>query len=77
MSNKYNSWAKWHPLKTVMVGKSFSPHYYRNLKNPKVKDCLVRIAEETEEDFKNYEKVLKDFGCEVIRPDLDPDECLY
>lgn len=76
MNNKYKSWCKWHPLKTVMLGRSYYPEFYRDIKNPKVKDCLVRIAEETEEDFKNYEKVLKQFGCEVIRPELDINENL-
>jgi len=76
MNNKYKSWCKWDPLKTVMIGRSYYPEYYRDIKNAKVKDCLVRIAEETEEDFKNYEKVLKQFGCEVIRPELDIDENL-
>jgi hypothetical protein len=59
-----------------MLGKSYYSEYYRDVKNLKVKDCLVRIAEETEEDFKNYEKILKEYGCEVIRPELDPSENL-
>lgn len=76
MNNEYNSWCKWHPLKTVMLGRAYYPEFYRDIKNSKVKDCLVRIAEETEEDFKNYEKVLKEWGCEVIRPELDINENL-
>ena len=76
MNNQYKSWCKWHPLKTIMIGRSYYPEYYRDIKNPKIKDCLIRIAEETEEDFKNYEKVLKQFGCEVIRPELDINENL-
>ena len=76
MNNKYNSWCKWHPLKTVMLGRSFYPEFYRDIKNAKVKDCLVRIAEETEEDFKYFEKILKEYGCEVIRPELDINENL-
>jgi len=76
MNNEYNSWCKWHPLKTVMLGKAHYPEFYRDIKNVKVKDCLVRIAEETEEDFKNYEKVLKEYGCDVIRPELDINENL-
>ena len=52
MNNEYKSWCKWHPLKTVMLGKSYYPEFYRDIKNAKVKDCLVRIAEETgEENF--------------------------
>lgn len=76
MNNEYNSWCKWHPLKTVMLGRSYYPEFYRDIQNPKVKDCLIRIAEETEEDFKNYEKILKEYGCEVIRPELDINENL-
>ncbi len=73
---KYNSWCKWHPLKTVMLGRSYYPEFYRDIKNVKVKDCLIRIAEETEEDFKYFEKVLKEWGCKVIRPELDIGENL-
>jgi len=72
MNNQYNSWCKWHPLKTVMLGKSYAPGFFEDIKNPKIRDCLQRIAIETEEDFQNYEKVLRDFGCDVIRPYLDP-----
>lgn len=74
--NKYNSWCKWHPLKTVMLGRSFYPEYYRDVKNLKVKDCLLRIADETEEDFQNYKTVLGDFGCDVLRPELSRDSNL-
>ena len=41
MNNKYNSWCKWHPLKTVMLGRSYYPEFYRDIQNPKVKDCLI------------------------------------
>tara|TARA_B100000809_G_C15076366_1_gene507968 strand:- start:50 stop:1018 length:969 start_codon:yes stop_codon:yes gene_type:complete len=59
-----------------MLGRSYYPEFYRDIKNSKVKDCLIRIAEETEEDFKYYEKVLKEYGCDVIRPELDINENL-
>lgn len=76
MNYKYNSWCKWHPLKTVMLGRSYGPEYFEDIKDSKIRDCLQRIAIETEEDFQNYEKVLTDFGCEVIRPDLDPTDSI-
>ena len=59
-----------------MLGRAHYPEFYRDIKNSKVKDCLIRIAEETEEDFKYYEKILKQYGCEVIRPELDINENL-
>lgn len=76
MNGQYKSWCKWHPLKTVMVGRTYHPEFYRDIKNSKIRDSLVRIAEETEEDYQNYVEVLEDFGCEVIRPELDINESI-
>ena len=35
---------------------------------------MQRITDETQEDLEYYESVLKDFGCNVIRPVTDPSE---
>jgi len=67
----YNSWCKWHPLKAVMLGRSYHPNFYRDIKNSNIRECLQRIATETEEDFQNYKKVLEAYGCKVIRPEVD------
>jgi hypothetical protein len=69
--NEYKSWCKWHPLKTVMLGRSYYPEYFRDVKNSKIQDCLIRIAEETEEDLLYFKGILQSFGCHVIRPKLD------
>jgi len=71
MDNKYNSWCKWHPLKAVMLGRTYYPEFYRDVKNSRIRDCMIRIAEETEEDFLYYKEVLEEFGATVIRPELD------
>lgn len=66
-----NIWNKWDPLKKVMLGTVWGPDFFENIKDAKVRNPLQRIAEETLEDLSNYEKILKDFGCEVIRPTSD------
>jgi hypothetical protein len=72
----YNIWNKWDTLKTVMLGESYSPEFFNDIKNTKVKSALQRIASETQEDLEGYEKVLKDFRCDVIRPDIDKNDSI-
>ena len=72
MNNQYNIWNKWDPLKTVMLGDCYGADFFHDIKNPRIKSALTRIADETQEDLSHYEKVLKDFGCNVLRPELDP-----
>jgi len=74
--DQYNSWCKWHPLKTVLLGRSYHPNFYRDIKNPKIRDCLIKIAIETEEDFLAYKDTLERFGIKVIRPELDIDDSI-
>lgn len=72
MNRQYNVWCKWHKLKTVMLGNLFLPEFFDSVKNDKIKSALKQITEETHENLANYEAVLKSFGCQVIRPYLDP-----
>ena len=72
----YNIWNKWDKLQTVMLGECYSSEFFNDIKNTKVKSALQRIANETQEDLEGYEKVLKDFGCDVIRPDMDKDDSI-
>jgi len=65
-SNKYNIWNKWDKLKTVMLGDCYSPDFFCDIKNKKIKSALQKISEETKEDLEYFESVLKDFGCEVL-----------
>lgn len=71
MNGKYNIWNKWDPLKTVMLGDCYGPEFFRDIKSNKIRSALTQIAEETQEDLSYYEAVLKDFGCTVLRPELD------
>lgn len=71
MNGEYNIWNKWDPLKTVMLGDCYGPEFFRDIKNVKIRSALTQIAEETQEDLEYYKSVLKDFGCNVLRPKLD------
>jgi hypothetical protein len=58
---------KWSKLKTVLLGTCHPPEFFKNIPVTKIQDPLKRIAEETIKDLDNFESVLKDFGCTVIR----------
>ena len=59
-----------------MLGECYSPEFFNDIKNIKVKSALQRIANETQEDLESFEKILKDFGCDVIRPDIDKNDSI-
>ena len=64
----YNAWNKWDKLETIMLGTCHPLEFYDGIKNDKIRDPLLRITEETLQDLDYFEYVLKDFGCEVLRP---------
>ena len=70
----YNVWCKWQPLKNVMLGSLYDVSFYENIKNKRIKDALIKITEESQIELDYFEKVLKDFGCDVVRPLLDKNE---
>ena len=74
--NQYNIHNKWSKLKTVILGNTYYPEFYRDIKNDRIRNALQRIAEESHKDLENYEQVLKDFGCKVLRPKLDPSDSI-
>ena len=60
-------------LKTCVVGRSYSPEFYKWIHNPKLRSLFERIAIETEEDYQALVKLLESFDVEVIRP-IIPDD---
>ncbi len=66
----YNVYQHWDPLKVCIVGRSYPPEFYSWIKIPHVRKLFERIAVETEEDYQNVIKKLKEFGVDVLRPDL-------
>lgn len=74
MANNYNVWTKWHPLKKVMLGNTFSHSFYKDIKNTSIKDSLYEIVDQTLEELDFFDYTLKSHGIEVIRPQIDPNE---
>jgi hypothetical protein len=72
----YNYNAPWHTLKKVCLGRSYSPEFYSEIKNSKIKDLLMKIAQETEEDYSNIQTVLEQANVEVVRPIIPEDSIL-
>jgi len=67
---------QWHPLEEVWVGSTYSPHYYRDIKNSKIRDFMQKIAQETQEDLDNLANICSQYGARVQRPKLDPNESM-
>jgi hypothetical protein len=63
----------WDPLKVCAVGRSYPPEFYSNIKNPKVRKVMERIAIETEEDYQKLIVKLKEFNITVVRTDISDD----
>jgi hypothetical protein len=66
-----NYHAPWHQLTHTIVGRSYSQSFYEPIKNSKIRDCLQKIAQETEEDYQQIVQVLTQAGVTVDRPNLD------
>jgi hypothetical protein len=70
MAVDYNIWNKWGKLNTVLLGDFYKPNFFHDIKNNRIRSALTQIAEEIQEDLENFESVLKEFGCEVMRPEM-------
>jgi hypothetical protein len=67
----YSVHQHWDPLKVCIVGRSYPPEFYNWIKTPHVRSLFEKIAVETEEDYQAIIKKLKEFGVEILRPDLN------
>lgn len=67
---RVNSYCTFDPLKSCLVGRTYSREQFKHLTNQKVKDTLFKILDETEEDYLNLCNVLETAGVEVHRPDI-------
>ena len=66
----YSVYQHWDPLVTCVVGRSYPPEFYSWITVPHVRELFEKIAIETEEDYQGIIRKLKDFGVEVLRPNL-------
>jgi hypothetical protein len=70
-------YATFDPLKHCMIGSGFKIEWFRDLamyKEDKIMDPLKRIAEETEEDYQELDRILKQAGVQTYRARLDIDK---
>ena len=70
-------YATFDPLKHCWLGSSFQVDWFKDLdiyKNDKIMDPLKQIAEETEEDFQQLEKILKQAGVTTYRSFVNMDK---
>jgi hypothetical protein len=65
--HRYQKLNTYKTLRSVGLGTWFFPEFFSSIKNPKVREPLMRIAHEINEDLEFFNSVLKDFGCNVIR----------
>jgi hypothetical protein len=54
-----------------MLGTVYPVEFYNDIKDNRIRDPLCRITEESQEDLENFEYILKQFHCEVIRCDSE------
>ena len=64
---KVNSWSHWQPLKQVVLGNVYSPKFFEDIKDTKLRDSLQRVVHETKEDLDGIKKTLENLGVEVIQ----------
>lgn len=73
----YNVYQHWDPLKVCIVGRSYSPQFYKFITNSRVRSVMERIAEETEQDYQQLIRLLDQFGVKVLRPNVSDDYKFY
>lgn len=65
--DKVNSFNGWDPLKQVILGNCYTPEFFEDVKDTKLRDLLQRLLYETQEDLQNFKKNLEMAGVEVVQ----------
>ena len=65
--SKHNTYGQ---LNAVILGSYYTPEYFKFIKDPLVREPLMKIAHEINEDLDYFEQVLKSQGSAVLRPEL-------
>lgn len=71
---KINCHSDFQPLKEIIVGRSYHQDSFNFINEPRIRDPLKRILEETEEDLLNLCSVLHEHGVKIHRPQSPPVE---
>jgi hypothetical protein len=59
-------------LKKVMLGSYFPEDYFDFIDDSDIRNSLMKIAKEINEDLEYFQQVLKRHGVEVLRPNIPP-----
>jgi hypothetical protein len=70
MSNLIQSYTSWQPLEEVIVGRVYTPEYFKYIKDQNVRSQLFQILDETTEDLDSLSSIIEKYGAIVRRPDL-------
>lgn len=73
MSNKVKSYTSWQPLEEVIVGRVYTPDYFEFVEDSQVRNQMMQILDESNEDLDNLQRTIEQYGAVVQRPDL-PDK---
>ena len=57
-------------LRAVVLGNYYTPEYFRFITAASIREPLMRIADEINQDLDTFEKILTQHGSRVIRPQL-------
>ena len=71
---KINCHSDFQPLKEIIVGRSYDQRSFDFIREPRIRDPLKRILEETEEDLLNLCSVLHEHDVKIHRPQSPPVE---
>jgi hypothetical protein len=67
--NTYQKFNTYGQLRSVMLGAYAYPEFFSKIKQSHIREPLMRMSHEINEDLEIFEKTLRDYGCTVIRAD--------
>lgn len=65
--DKVNSWNGWDPLKQVILGNCYSPEWFRDIKDTKLRGLVQELVSQTQEDLDGIQRTLEDLNIDVVR----------
>ena len=66
----YNRNNTYDELRAVVLGNYYTPEYFRFITDRRIREPLMRIADEINQDLTAFEHILKQHGSQVLRPRL-------
>lgn len=64
---KPNSYNGWDPLKQVILGNCYTPDFFDDVKDKKLRHLLQKLLYETQEDLKGFKRMLTEAGVDVLQ----------